>query len=388
MKRHNVLTSFFLCSIYILGAQTLSLELKSGSENPLDGFSTGLDFNPAAVDIDNDGDLDIFSGSYFGDYSFFRNDGTNISPSFSDQTETSNNPFQNMQVGNRSRMEFVDLDNDGDFDMFFGDNGGYIKYRENTGTASAPVFSSTVTNSNYFSRDFGVHANIEFVDIDNDNDFDAFVSSGDSNIYYYENTGTVTVPVWTERTGSLNPLNGASTNTYLYGDFADMDNDGDLDFYTGSFEGFVFYYLNTGTVTAPVFVLQSGSNNLLSDISIGSNGRLDVGLVDINGDNVIDAFVGKRAGGTVSYYEGSSVVLGISKVEDENIKLYPNPVSDILHIESKSLDGSMRIYDVTGKEVLSMNIAKQIDLRILNKGVYFVEIFEGNSSVTHKLIKN
>ena len=43
-----------------------------------------------------------------------------------------------------------------------------------------------------------------------------------------------------------------------------MDNDGDLDMAVGSSDGTVKYYKNTGSVTAPTFVEQTGADNIFS----------------------------------------------------------------------------------------------------------------------------
>ena len=68
-------------------------------------------------------------------------------------------------------------------------------------------------------------------------------------------------------------------------------------------------------------------------------------------------------------------------VDDEFIKskinLYPNPVSDILYIDS-SIEGQLELFDTLGRMILEKTITRQVNSLETNKlqsGVYFVRIF-------------
>jgi hypothetical protein len=57
--------------------------------------------------------------------------------------------------------------------------------------------------------------------------------------------------------------------------------------------------------------------------------------------------------------------------------VYPNPVNDILTINSEKEIGEIKIYDVVGKLVyqeLIKNSNAEIDVREFEPGIYFVEI--------------
>ena len=109
---------------------------------------------PALVDIDDDGDLDLFvghwlnpfPGSYYGRVAFFENAGDSLSPNFADKSGTAN-PLSSINIDTWYGIapSFVDIDGDGDFDVFIGYStyGGYdgeIAFYENTGTKAAPSF--------------------------------------------------------------------------------------------------------------------------------------------------------------------------------------------------------------------------------------------------------
>jgi len=151
-----------------------------------------------------------------------------------------------------------------------------------------------------------------FVDIDNDGDQDCFVGSytsspaiGSNTPRYYENTGTPLSPNFVQRTGSANPLDGL-VNIVEYS-FVDIDNDGDLDFFAGNNYYFsnseeCFYYENTGTATAPVFVQRTGANNPLDALradllALSATTTLAPlpSFVDIDNDGDMDCFIGVGA---------------------------------------------------------------------------------------------
>jgi beta-glucanase (GH16 family) len=80
------------------------------------------------------------------------------------------------------------------------------------------------------------------------------------------------------------------------------------------------------------------------------------------------------------------VVLGTSNTLDldASLKLYPNPVTDKIHISSKMPISGLALYDVYGKLILTReNNTKSIDVSRLNSGVYFLEV----SSSTQKAVK-
>jgi hypothetical protein len=79
---------------------------------------------------------------------------------------------------------------DGDFDAFVGDENGNLYYFENTGTPTAPEFAAPALNSFGLEVGAGPVGRIvpAFVDIDNDGDFDLFVGDENGDLWFYENT--------------------------------------------------------------------------------------------------------------------------------------------------------------------------------------------------------
>lgn len=72
------------------------------------------------------------------------------------------------------------------------------------------------------------------------------------------------------------------------------------------------------------------------------------------------------------------------------IRLYPNPVKDVLTIESVSLDVNVLIIDMYGKVVYNRvctNSDSNINVQSLNAGIYFVKISTADFCKTVKIIK-
>ena len=153
-------------------------------ENPFGLADVGDNSAPTFADIDGDGDLDAFVGSTSGNISFFENIGDASNPRFSSGTT---NPFGLTDVGFRSTPTFTDFDNDGDLDAFVGDSSGNISFFENIGDASNPTFAAPQTNP-FGLTNVGINVAPTFADIDGDGDLDAFVGTYDGDIFYFENT--------------------------------------------------------------------------------------------------------------------------------------------------------------------------------------------------------
>ncbi|HVN37582.1 MAG TPA: VCBS repeat-containing protein [Myxococcota bacterium] len=97
---------------------------RTGTANPLNGLSAGNFATPALADVDRDGDLDLVSGEESpGIFHYFENTGSATAPAFVERTGTAN-PLDGKSVGLDSSPTFVDLEGDGDFDLVSGDRDG------------------------------------------------------------------------------------------------------------------------------------------------------------------------------------------------------------------------------------------------------------------------
>ena len=214
-------------------------------------------------DYDADGDLDLVmsgwdnsTGIYYA--KIFRNDG---GASFTDI-------FAGLTPVNASSSDWGDYDNDGNLDLliagFDGTNQVTNIYRNDGGD----VFANINAGLEGFES-----AALDWGDYDGDNDLDIFISGWNGVVVksvIYRNDGNDT---FTE----LNPF--PFTIDYGDGEWADYDNDGDLDIAITGLDG-----------VAVIYVMRNDGNDVFTDINVAADltgledGSLDWGDFDVDGD--------------------------------------------------------------------------------------------------------
>ncbi len=327
---HYLLTAFVLCLLQgIPSAFAQTFTAVTGTANPFNGVDIGSIATPTFGKVDGDADFDCFIGESTGDINYYRNDGTVSAATFVARTGGSN-PLDDETIGSSSDPVLVDIDGDGDLDLIIGQSNGNLTYYRNTGTTSSPNYNRQTGAYNTGTKagnpmngiDVGDSSSPEFVDIDGDGDLDCFIGNRDGQIRFYRNTGTATAPVYTSVTGTNNPfnnvdINGNSNNGYASPAFADLDKDGDLDCVIGEADGTLNYFLNTGTAAAPVFTQQSGGANPFNSFTAASNAS--PAFVDIDNDGDKDLFVGVSGGNILFFLNTSPLPVEFLSFEAERV---------------------------------------------------------------------
>ncbi|MBN1558988.1 VCBS repeat-containing protein [candidate division KSB1 bacterium] len=243
--------------------------------NYIDNSTTEfLNQGVAVADVTGDGQDDIY---------FTRTDyGNNKShdelyiwhPSFPYVNRTDD--FKIMDNGGSRGAVFVDIDNDGDFDLFNGNSPGPNALYENQ-------------NDNGFIR--LTHAGIEEInaltvgvtafDADNDGDMDLLAVNSKSVNEFYRNDGPGRfTPVESE----LRDLAGASFSNYMAAP-ADFDNDGDTDIFMTYRDAAGKLFANDGAgnfvdVTSQAGLYYNGRTNGASWTDLDLDGDLDLVLTE------------------------------------------------------------------------------------------------------------
>ncbi len=248
-----------LCFVSL--AQTTFIE---DTQNVFTGIGSG---ESIFGDVDGDGDLDIFITGYAENFTshakLYLNDGTGLF------TESANT----IPKFGYSSAAFADVDNDNDLDLlisgqggdFFIPGGAFLYLNDGSGN---------FTNA-YQPLAAVMHSKVGFADIDNDGDQDILImgldigfSGSSTTMYINDGSGNYTL--------STNELISAYQGDF---DFADIDDDGDLDvLITGStangFENATTLYKNDGTGNFEIV-----EDTPFEDVNISS-----VDFADIDGD--------------------------------------------------------------------------------------------------------
>lgn len=254
-----------------------------GADNPFDGIDIGQYSAPAFGDLDGDGDLDLVVGEIYGSLIVFENE-----DGIYTQLTGDDNPFDGIDLGSFTTPSFVDLDDDGDQDLAVGENSGIVNYFENDGgtytLATGP--DRPFAGVDVGNKDVGDNSTPIFADWNGDGDLDLVVGEYDGTIKLFDNDNGV----FTEITGSNNPLDGIDAGRFSAPGLVDYDSDGDLDLLVGNNDGDVKVFQNTSVA----FVELVGEDNPLFGIDVGIDSTPT--FVDLDGDGDLDMVVGNSDG--------------------------------------------------------------------------------------------
>lgn len=367
---------------------------------------------PVLVDLDGDGDLDMVSGSQSaaGKLYYYENTGSATAPNWVQTALPTLDAVAYTPGGNNeTKCRFVDIDDDGDYDLFFGSkldasnfNFNDIHYFENTGTATAPNFvESTITG--IANQNVANFPSFAFVDLDNDDDLD-MVTMGSDSLTYFRNEGTKAMPSFDRKYHLENPwdLNAGTglfdrnwphpDNLTTIPNFHDIDRDGDYDMVFGVDNGTVRWIENIGTASAPDF------GTYTYQVLPGDLGSFDFGQFatisfgDVTGDGVLDAIMGAFNPGYFAWFEGvltSPLSVEDAQISTSNIRISPNPATSQVSVQfprNLTPNAQIALYSVTGQQVYLeknptlINNRLPIDVSNLTSGLYFLKITENNKN--------
>jgi len=84
--------------------------------------------------------------------------------------------------------------------------------------------------------------------------------------------------------------------------------------------------------------------------------------------------------------------LSINEFNFDNIVIYPNPAKDIINFKGINKANSIKLFDLEGNMIkkIEFNNNDEIALNInkLSAGIYLAKIFNNQSSVVRKIIKD
>jgi hypothetical protein len=259
----------------------------------------GLDVpRPQFVDIDADGDLDLFIQEYSNQLWFFENVAGAGAPAYEWRT----NRYQNLEIGEWYR--FVDVDGDGRIDLLSELPFSNIRYYRNTGTPARAAFElAGPLRDSAGEPIFLDRQNIPaLVDLDCDRRLDLFVGRIEGTVARYEadGPGADRFSLIAERFEGIEIVGGGGFGTARHGAnalaFADFDGDQDPDLFWGDFfEAGMLLIENIGrTCSTPSFQVEPVLLPFAG--STRTSGYNAPAPVDLDGDGDLDFLMGVLGG--------------------------------------------------------------------------------------------
>lgn len=334
---------------------------------------------PQFVDIDADADPDLFVQEHTDELMFFEYTGNNAESPLTFRGEQ----YAGIDIGEWFR--FVDMDNDGDFDLLTEQPFSYISYYKNTGNAEQPNFVLMADSLKDASGTpiFSDRQNIPNVtDIDCNGLPDLFIGSLDGTVSRYESIGfdENDIPRFSlitdrfediEIVKQFGTMHGANTMTFM-----DIDGDGDEDIFWGDFfEPSILLLENQGSCKNPIF--QGEPQPFPPGNPVESSGYNAPALVDWNLDGDADLLLGVLGGA----YNANRTTAQNFYYYEQNPGKFTLETKQFLQQIDVGDESIPAVGDIDGDGDMDLLLANKIDPSNLKSS--FVYVFENVGSSTN-----
>ena len=307
-----------------------SFVLKSSS---LISVDIGRAYAPTIADLNHDGLLEMFIGEFNGYLWYFEQDSINAG-TFSLVDDS----WMDWDVGMEPRPHFTDLNDDGLFDLLIGEPSGKIIHLVQNGVDSINFHQ---VSDNLIGMEFGSNLIPCVVDIDNDHKMDLFIGELFNGLYHYEQADSASDEFILI---SDQVYNTRDFGFYIGFTIEDIDGDGLLDMLVSPLRSneetnYIEHY-EQDEIGSLNFIL---IDNQFNDIT--NYHYYNLSFYDINGNGLLDLFVGKKDGTIARYEQDEPNSYNFSLEEDEfsNIDL-----NSSAHPTFRDIDGDSDLEMIAG----------------------------------------
>lgn len=347
--------------------------------------------SPAFFDYNADGLLDLIvgnvgycqpDGSYIFGLHLYENVGTSTEPAFQ---------LISRDYGGLSSLQlydmhptFGDLDGDGDEDLLFGESDGNLYYVENSGGAGNAALWGTIVR-NYANINSGDKSTPQLVDLNEDGLLDIVTGASNGSISYYENTGTTTNPVFSATPVSQR-IGFIDINTMGSGESAPhfVKINDHYELFLGHMQGGL---IHMGNIDGNILGVYDTLSMKWEGIYTGYYSK--VAAADLDGDDALELVIGNSRGGFGIYSINKDstvntrpVAMRTSDSDGWKAELFPNPAQEVLTIRFQQVPKRathFKIYNSLGQMVKQTLVSQPkhqetLDTHQLNQGVYVLEI--------------
>lgn len=326
---------------YYVNTGTAQSPIWTVQSSPFGGvLDVGGASSPALFDFDDDGDLDLLSGTQLGPIKYYENIGTPFGPAWQEKSAY----FNSISHSIYSAVAVGDVNGDSLPDIIAGDLSGRLFFHLNNGNGF--IYQSTV----FAGVDIGDWSAPILIDMDDDSDLDLIAGNEAGNLFYFENTGTPNSASWQAVPGYFGTIDVGANCVPAAGD---LDQDGDIDIVTGDLFGEVQFFRNDSGawVEDPTIVL-----------GVGGGQNTAPALGDLDGDGDLDLTLGNYSG-TFNYFQNNNPALpvaSLSKNLPEKISLhqnYPNPFNPQTTIQFElpgRCEVTLKIFNILGEEICTL----------------------------------
>lgn len=355
-------------------------------------IDVGAGAMPVLFDLDGDGLLDLLVSNYgyndtcffdqffnlqckyVSQLAFYKNTGSQGSPAFT----LTDIDFANLsELGLKAIYPaLADINIDGKLEMLIGnEDGNLLLFSEQSKQNSLPVFE--LVDENYQQISVNGFSTPQLNDLNNDGLIDLVLGQANGKLSYYENSGTVSNPLFVKVTDELGGVDVTDpmlsyTGYSIPHFFRDAENKFRL--FVGSESGRIFYFKNIEGNLDGGFTLAEERLLLINE-----GIRTAPALGWLSNNDFPDMIIGNYRGG-LSYYRGTTPrPFGTGKPDipgQAGFDVFPNPASTnitLTHNNSGHYKVELQVFDLTGRlifEEKALQSQLNIQVRNWNRGLY------------------